>query len=338
MPEPVLRAALVGCGRIASGFADGDGTMGIYTHAQAYQACPRTELAAVCDVDAAKAEACVRRWGVPHWFGDPARMLDAIRPDLVSVCTPDETHAPLAFSLLSSPHPPRGLLCEKPLATTVAEARRVVALARAAGVRLGVNYFRRHLPNLRAVRDAVRGGEWGAVQSVHGWYTKGVRHNGTHWFDLVRFLLGEVVSVSGRLAHDPDSADPGVDAMLELETGACARLTSCDSRKFTVFEMDLMLEKGRLELREAALVPRLFQARPSARFAGYTELLETPRDFGGSRDSLLHAVEDLADAVTAGRDPLCSGLDGVAALAVAEAALESARKDGRPVPPGRYEA
>ena len=61
MPEPVLRAALVGCGRIASGFADGDGTMGIYTHAQAYQACPRTELAAVCDVDAAKAEACARR-------------------------------------------------------------------------------------------------------------------------------------------------------------------------------------------------------------------------------------------------------------------------------------
>ena len=332
-----MRAALIGCGRIASGFADGDGAMGIYTHAQAYRACPRTELVAVCDVDAAKAEACARRWEVPHWFVDPARMMAETRPDLVSVCTPDETHAELIFSLLSAPHPPRGLLCEKPLATTGTEARREVALARAAGIRLGVNYFRRYLPNLRAVRDLLRSGELGGVQSVQGWYTKGVLHNGTHGFDLIRYLLGEVVRVSGRPARDPDSADPGVDVTLELEGGALARLISCDANKFTVFEMDLMMDKGRLELREAALVPRLFQARPSARFAGYTELAETPRDFGESRDSLRHAVDDLADAVAAGRDPICSGADGVAALAIAEAALESMRKGGDPVSPGRHE-
>lgn len=324
-----MRTAIIGCGQIAGGVADEEGDLGIYTHSRAYQTCSRTELVAICDADAARAEACARRWGVARWYTDPIRMMEEAHPDLVSLCSPDETHAPLTLSLLQAPCPPRGLFCEKPLALSVDDGRRVVEGCRAAGVVLAVNYFRRYLPNLRAVRNLLRSGTWGAVQAVQGWYTKGVLHNGTHWFDLVRFLLGEVARVSGRLARDAEQADPGVDVTLELADGTFARLTSCDARHFTVFEMDIMLEKGRLELREAALRPRLSRARPSARFVGYAELQEDPCDFGPMRDPLLHAVEDLVAALDQGRAPACTGEDALAALVIGEAALRSAREGGR---------
>lgn len=321
-------AALIGCGRIASGFADGAGALGIYTHAQAYRTAARTRLVAVCDADEGRAMACARRWGVPRWYTDPRRLLEEVRPDIVSLCTPDDTHELLAMELLTGPTVPRGLLCEKPLALDVGGARRVVEAAHRVGTVLAVNYIRRHVANLRAVRQLIRGGELGSVQAVHGWYTKGVLHNGTHWFDLLRYLLGEVVQVSGRVARDGTSDDPGVDVALRLAGGAPAFLTSCDTNHFTVFEMDIMLEKGRLELRDAAFRPRLSVAQPSPRFAGYTELMEEVRDFGDSRDSILHAVTDLVEAVEEARVPACSGADGVAALAIGEAALISAHKDG----------
>ncbi len=331
MGDPSYPAAIIGCGKIGSDFADTNNILGIYTHAQAYLACTRTVLAAVCDLDPARAEACARRWGVARWYSDPNRMMAEVRPALVSLCTPDETHAALALQMLTGPVPPRGLLCEKPLALHGAEARRVVQAAEKAGAALVVNYTRRYLPNLRAVRDLIRSGELGRVQAVQGWYTKGVLHNGTHWFDLVRFLLGEVRSVEGRLANDPTADDPGVDVQLELVQGARAHLTSCAASAFTVFEMDIMMERGRLELREAALRPRLWVAQPSVRFAGYTELMEDPRPLGDARDSLLFAVQDLVEAVEAGRVPACSGRDGLAALAIGEAALTSARDGGAPV-------
>ena len=331
MKERPYRAALIGCGRIASSFAAGDGTLGIYTHAEAYRACPRTELVAVCDVDPARAEACARQWNVPSWYTDGRKMMREVTPDIVSLCTPDGTHESLALDVLAAAVAPRGLLCEKPLALEVEGARRVVAAARSAGAALVVNYMRRYADNLRAVRDLVRSGELGAVQAVQGWYTKGVLHNGTHWFDLLRYLAGDVRTVVGHMVRGGDSDDPELDVSLSLVSGARAQLTSCEAGCFTVFEMDLVLERGRVELRDAALQPRLWKARPSTRFVGYTELVEDGRDFGTARDALLHAVEDLVEAVATGRPAACSGEDGLAALEVGAAAVTSARGGATPV-------
>jgi len=175
------------------------------------------------------------------------------------------------------------------------------------------------------------------LQAAHGWYTKGVLHNGTHWFDLLRFLFGEVAAVSARPAGEMDEHDGELDVDLRLTCGARAKLTSCSAGCFTVFEMDALLEKGRLELRDATLTARLSRARPSERFAGHTELYEETCPFGDSNDALLRAVEDLASAVVEGRDPACTGADGVAALAIGEAALTSAGNGGRWVELAKHE-
>ena len=88
------RAALIGCGKIASEFADDPGlaSAGICTHAQAYAATPEIQLVAVCDSDPAKLQRCGERWKVAARYRDAGRLLAEVRPDIVSVCTPDATH------------------------------------------------------------------------------------------------------------------------------------------------------------------------------------------------------------------------------------------------------
>ena len=118
------RVALIGCGKIGSELADdvrADGA-GVNTHAGAYRACPRTELIAVCDLNPARAERCERRWNVPAWYTDPIRLLDEQRPTIVSVCTPDQTHADVVRAALLT-EGVKAILAEKPLALTAPKPR-----------------------------------------------------------------------------------------------------------------------------------------------------------------------------------------------------------------------
>lgn len=338
MNDKIYRAAIVGCGRIAGGLAGGDGSLGVLTHSEAYRASPRTALVGVCDADRLRAESFARDWGGGNAYTNINELLERERPEVVSLCTPDETHEELALAILQSSSRPLALFCEKPIALTVRGARRVVAAARDANVRLAVNYSRRYVDSVRAVRDLIQGGELGAVQTIHGWYTKGVMHNGSHWFDLLRYLVGEVVQASGRIARDSNPTDPDMDVTLEMASGTFAHLSSCDARFFAVFEMDLMFERGRIELREAALSPQLSLVKPSDRFPEYKELKNTAREFGDMRNPMLHAVEDIVHALDTSTEPLCRGGDGVAALAVAEAAILSARNGGKYTPVISYEA
>jgi len=324
------RAALIGCGKIGSLFADDPRMQGdVFTHAEAYVRCPATELVAVCDADPARAAACAGRWQVPAQFTDVDALLRGARPDLVSVCTPDATHFAVVSQLLAAPHPPRAILCEKPLALSVAQGRQMVAAAAARGVVLAVMFMRRHARNFQALKKLLVAGELGAVQAVHGWYTKGVVHNGSHWFDLLRFLVGEVRAVQAWNRCGDDAADPTLDVLLELHGGALASLQGCDPRLFTVFEMDVMGTAGRVRIRDSGYRIDCERAVDSPRYSGYRELVPRPCELGDRRDVMLHAVEDLVASVATPRAPASGGLDGVAALAIGQAALQAAREGRR---------
>src|SRR5207253_5065884 len=111
----VYRAALIGCGKIGSEFDDFPRAAGIYSHAGAYSACSQTELVAVCDLDQSKLDRCASRANVKQRFRDHREMLADIRPDIVSVCTPDSTHYDLLRDVINTSSV-KGILAEKPLA------------------------------------------------------------------------------------------------------------------------------------------------------------------------------------------------------------------------------
>lgn len=326
------RAALLGCGRIGSEFADDPRVKGVYTHAGAYAACPRTELAAVCDPDPARLARCGDRWCVGARYQDPERLLAEQAPELVSVCTPDSTHYALIRAAITAPGV-RAVLAEKPLALELGQAEELVRLAVERGVTLAVNYSRRYAKSHVRLREALRG-SIGETQTVGGYYTKGLLHNGTHWIDLARFLVGEITEVWGCASKAGGEEDPTLDAFFRFESGATGYLHGCDAGAFSLFEMDLIGTRGRARITDAGATFEFSQAADSTRYSGYRELTPARKEPAGLGDTLLHAVEDLVTALEEGRAPRCSGEDGVAALRIALAVRDAASR-GRGVPVSR---
>ncbi len=119
-----LRGVLIGCGHISR------------SHLPGWAASPDAEIVAVCDLDRARAEARAAEFGIERVYTDPAAALAAERPDFVDIATRPETHRELiALAAGAGTH----VLCQKPLAPTLAEAEEMAAICRQAGVRFMVN-------------------------------------------------------------------------------------------------------------------------------------------------------------------------------------------------------
>ncbi len=323
----MLRTAVIGCGAIGAGAGSAPPALGVSTHADAYATHRGTRLVAVCDADRARAQACALRLGVRAVHTDAAALLADVSPDLVSICTPDATHAELVELVLRAPST-RGVLAEKPLALDTGDARSLAALARERGVVLAVNYSRRFSPAYASLREVIADGGIGELQHVHGAYVKGLKHNGTHWLDLLRLLVGPPVAVRGWDRLGEGGEDPTLDAELTLPGGAGARLAALDTTCFTIFEMDLLGTHGRIRMVESGHQIETWEVDDDPRHAGYRVLHPQAPTTDALRDVALHAVADLARSVRDGGEPACTGEDGAAALALAEAIRASAEAGG----------
>ncbi len=320
----MLRAAVIGCGKIGSQLAlDPLLADDVFTHAAAYEACPDTELVALCDTDGARLSAAGSHWNVAALHTNTSFLMAAEAPDIVSICTPTPSHAGVLREILSAPRLPKAVLCEKPLALTLAESYAMETAASEKGVVLATVFMRRYATNLRALRDFIRRGEIGDIQAVSGLYMKGTFHSGTHWFDLLRFLAGEVAWVEALDLLGEEGEDPTLDILLSLQSGALATLRACDHRHYTIFEMDILGTSGRVRITDSGHQIDLFRPRPSPRYSGYTELAPASAAFGDRRNLMLHAVEDMVGALSESRQPASSAADGIAAARIADAAMRS---------------
>jgi predicted dehydrogenase len=324
------RAALLGCGKIGSEFSEDPKVRGIHSHAAAYTHCPATELIAVCDTNPEKVKRCGKRWGVAAQYTDPRTMLEIEQPEIVSVCTPDATHVELIRCAVETPGV-LAVLAEKPLALQVGDAAEVVRLAADRGVLLAVNYTRRYCERHARLRDWVRSGGLGEIQSVAGYYTKGLLHNGTHWIDLARFFLGEVTWAWGADVRGDPGEDPTLDAFFRFESGATGSLVGADAHAYNLFEFDLVGTRGRLRITDLGEVFEIFEVVDSPRFSAYKELATRACHRDGLRDVLKYAVDDLVSCIDQKQIPRCSGADGLAALQVA-AAIRASSLTGFMVP------
>lgn len=320
----VYRAAVVGCGLIGSEFSDTVTVPGVWSHAAAYVECPGIDLVAICDSDEPRLARCAQRWQVPLQYSDFTAMLNSAQPELVSICTPDATHAALIREALAH-GAVRAVLAEKPLAVTLAQADELMALATAHDKVLAVNYSRRFAPGFVRLQSLIANDALGDIRSVSGFYTKGVLHNGSHWFDLARFLVGAVTCVTGinRLGEGGD--DPTLDVMLEFAGGSSGYLHACAASSYAIFEMDIVGTLGRARIIDSGFAIELYEVSESAFGAGYRRLALREILEGELGRALPEAVASVVGSLRDGLAPRCSASDGRQAMAIGLAALESAR-------------
>ncbi|WP_436925638.1 Gfo/Idh/MocA family protein [Halosimplex amylolyticum] len=171
--------------------ADHDGYSMGYRHARSYRAVDGCRLAACADVVPENATDFGAEFGLPddRAYTDLGAMLDGARPDVVSICTPPSTHVDLVETCTSH-DAVRAIHCEKPLAPTFGESRRLVDVCDDRDVQLTVNLQNRCSDAAAAVRDAVADGAIGDLQRVEIG-RRDLLQTGLHHVDLANFVLDD---------------------------------------------------------------------------------------------------------------------------------------------------
>lgn len=226
--------------------------------------------------------------GVARAEDDAAALLAASDIDVVHICTPNATHAALALAAIEAG---KHVVCEKPLATDVADARALVTAAAGAGVVAAVPFVYRYHPMVREARARVASGELGVLLSIDASYlqdwmllpgdddwradaatggpSRAFADIGSHLCDLVEFVAGErIVRLAARTRRvfdrrgDRAVANEDVAAVvIETETGAIGTLLvsqMAPGRKNALV----------LELHGAAESVRFAQERPEELWIG----------------------------------------------------------------------
>jgi predicted dehydrogenase len=237
-------------------------------HSQAWQTAPRffdlpmhPELRVLCGRDPAALAEAARRFGWQSTETDWTRLVARDDVDLIDICTPGDTHADIAIAALDAG---KHVLCEKPLANTVAEAQAMTAAAdRAAGrgVLAMVGFTYRRVPAVALARRLVEQGRIGEIRHVRAQYLQdwladpaapmtwrldkekagsgALGDIAAHVVDLTQHITGErILTVTGLLetfVHERPLPAQGSTARLGGSNGSAAvtgRVTVDDTAMF----------------------------------------------------------------------------------------------------------
>lgn len=165
-----------------------------HSHVSAYAAVPQVEVAAVCDINEVQTKRFSEQWGglLPDTkiYSDYREMLEREKLDLLSVVTGDHVHAQMVVDGVEAGV--KGIFCEKPIATTLADADRMMEACRSRSVPLLIDHTRRWWPEFVQARHLLREGAIGKLQRVVATLS-GARamlfRNGTHLIDTVCYFV-----------------------------------------------------------------------------------------------------------------------------------------------------
>lgn len=215
-------------------------------------------MKSVCARDVAGTQAFAEKFGWERAENDWEQAATADDIDLVDVCTPGDTHAPIAIAAAQAG---KHVFCEKPLANTLADAKAMLAAARDAGVRHMVNFNYRRAPAVSLARQMIEAGEIGEVrqwratylqdwlvdpESPYSWrMDKKIAGSGAHGdlnahlIDLARFITGdEITEVVGDMKTFiterpyPDGSGTGVGASGAAGASGKGQVTVDDAALF----------------------------------------------------------------------------------------------------------
>jgi predicted dehydrogenase len=327
----------------------GTGAIGA-AHLDASSGCTGVEVTAVCDVHARRAQAAAKQHRVPHMFSDHREMLSSEVVDAVTICTPNNTHMPIALDAIKAG---KDVLCEKPIAMNAQQAKRMAEAAKAAGRILMVAQSARYSGASEFAKRLVESGRLGDIyygKAVwfrrsgipKGWFQDRRQSGGgplidlgVHAVDLLWWLMGRPKPAAafgvtfdhlGRtgqgmggwgVGYSPGkfSVEDMVGAIIRLEDG---RAISVDiawaAHTSDLFWVRLLGTKGGAQIKPNVVLYRT---------EGGVEL-ETAASLD-ERNAYAVETQHFADCVRRREEPISPGSQAVVVMAMLDAITASAR-------------
>ena len=327
----------------------GAGLVGL-RHIDVIAACPELELAGIVEPDASGAQTAEQNGCRLH--GSIESILVEDKPDGVIIATPNALHVEQALRCVEANTP---VLVEKPIAVSSSEAAKLVVAADKADVPILVGHHRRHNPIIKRAKDIVVSGGIGDVRAVQGtcWFYKPDHYfeespwrkengagpiavNLVHDVDLIRHLVGEVVSVH---AHGAPSArgfanEDVAAAVLQFDNGAIGTISVSDSiaapwswehtsKEYPIYPStpeNCYLIGGSAG---SLSIPDLRLWHHENRSQDWWTPISATSQICERSDPLVNQLQHFANVIKGKEEPLVSGVEGLNTLRVIEAIQNS---------------
>ncbi|MGO8833034.1 MAG: Gfo/Idh/MocA family protein [Roseiarcus sp.] len=293
------------------------------------------QIVGVMSADSARAAAYAAEFDIPMATTSLDQLLEKV--DAVYVATTNDRHRQ---PVLAAARARKHVLCEKPLALTLAEAREMVAACRAARVTMGTNHHLRNAPTHRAMREAIREGRIGrplfarvchAVYlptHLQGWRIKDPRTGAgvvmditVHDADTLRFVLGDEPAAVSAMTQSAGMGESGIEdgamGVVRFKSGLLAHFHDAFTCRYATTAFEVHGTEGSL-LGSDCMTQRPIGAVILRDARGEVSLPLVRENLYERSVRAFHA------AVRGEGAPSASGEDGVRSMAMALAALESA--------------
>jgi 1,5-anhydro-D-fructose reductase (1,5-anhydro-D-mannitol-forming) len=304
----------------------------------AINAQPNGRVAAVASSDPARGASFAAEQSIPRSHDSVDALLADPEVDAVYISTTNELHKSQALAAIAAG---KHVLCEKPLALAVADAKEMVAAAKAAGVVLGTNHHLRNAVTHRTLRELVGAGAIGLPLAARVFHAIYLPPHGQTWrinrpdagggvilditvhdADTLRFVLdSEAVEVTAMTASQGmamSGLEDSVMGVMRFENGVLAQFHDAFTIKHTLTGLEVHGTEGSLLARNVmtqAPVGEIVLRRGSD---------EEQVELGEHNDLYARSVRNFIEAMNREGEPSATGVDGVKSLAIALAAAESA--------------
>jgi UDP-N-acetylglucosamine 3-dehydrogenase len=327
--DRILGIGVIGCGSIAE-----------ESHLPAIGRIPSARLVAVADSDESKARLVSEKFRAERWYGDYKELLENEKVDAVDICTPTKYHPEITVAAAQAG---KHVLCEKPVALSLAETDRMISACSKNKVKFMVAHSRRFIPRYSTVRRIIREGLIGEPV----WTTQISRRTkmepGSWYFDP-KMTYGPIAEIG---IHDADL----LRWMLSddvVQVRGIARVTNSDRRVYDQIFAALKFSKGMVASFEVGYVlPKAYTQYTSLNVLGSTGLISASDNHmnvvtQGTENGVIYplAYSDLLsvnsayeneiiafiDSVLRGVEPPVTGADARAALEIILAVLQSIQR------------
>ena len=301
-----INTLIVGCGNIA-GLFDFNSKGLPTTHIGAFKNHGKFDVTACIDPDLNKLEEFVAYWNIENAFSDINDVISSgLSYDVISICSPTTSHYRDVCKAIKLN--PKLIFCEKPLASNYEDAVNIKKICQKSEVLLAVNHTRRWDPKVVELKNNIHNGELGEIRSVVGYYNKGVLNNGSHMLDIFLNFFGPLnIQTSISAFNDFVDDDPTVTALLFTNSGLPIHLVATNARDYSLFELEIIGSKKTVTMIDGGLNWSSRSIINDSRFNGYKNLDKYKYSKGKYLEAMSIAVENIYDAVTKGKELLCTG-------------------------------
>lgn len=324
-----IKICLIGSGRMA------------YWHLKGYLNLKDVTVVGIAGRTKTNIEKLRKKFKIAAAYTDYKKMLSEQKPDAVDITTPTHTHAVLAIdSLQAGAH----VLCEKPLAMTLAEADRMIAAEKQYGRLLMPGFSQRYYKEFIQIKKIIDSGELGNIRVA--WFRKGINTPPQQWYsekdkspgvtfelaihaiDWLRWIISSPVErVSAEMTHTKptDGIDDNVWMTLKFKSGTVGVVGASYAFPFLKRDIGIIGDKKALTVERSAVVTTAFGAhslgKMLADYIRYSLIIPYWLFYNPFESEL----RDFISCIRSGGMPSITSKDGRESLEIACAAYESAR-------------